>query len=95
MFTRPCSVSSPNCRNGTSGVSSKPVSDIGLGKAAFGELPMNVSGADRFLRLRCDDFRHDKLLASSCRARGSAPSCGARHFEQTVAHQVGHVFPHL
>ena len=35
-FTSPGSVDSLNCRNGTSGMSSKPASDIGLDDAAFG-----------------------------------------------------------
>ncbi len=36
MFTSPCSANSLSRREVTSGVSSKPVSDIGLGKPAFG-----------------------------------------------------------
>ena len=31
-----------------------------------------------FLRLRCGDCGHDKLLAFSCERRGFCPSCGAR-----------------
>ena len=36
MFTSPCSANSRSRREVTSGVSSKPVSDIGLGSPAFG-----------------------------------------------------------
>jgi len=31
-----------------------------------------------FLRLRCADCGHDKLVAFSCNRRGFCPSCGAR-----------------
>ena len=31
-----------------------------------------------FLRLRCGECGHDKLLAFSCRRRGFCASCGAR-----------------
>ena len=33
--------------------------------------------AHGFLRLRCGDCGHDKLLAFSCKRRGFCPSCGA------------------
>ena len=32
-----------------------------------------------FLRLRCRDCGHDKLVAFSCKRRGFCPSCGAQH----------------
>ena len=34
--------------------------------------------AHGFLRLRCAECGHDKLLAFSCKRRGFCPSCGAR-----------------
>ena len=51
--------------------------------------------AHGFLRLRCGDCGHDKLLAFSCKRRGFCPSCGARRMAQTAAHLVGHVIPHV
>ena len=41
--------------------------------------------AQGFLRLRCDDCGHDKLVAFSCKRRGFYPSCGARRMAQTTA----------
>ena len=34
--------------------------------------------AHGFLRLRCDDCGHDRLVAFSCKRRGFCPSCGGR-----------------
>ena len=34
--------------------------------------------AHGFLRLRCGDCGHEKLVAFSCKRRGFCPSCGAR-----------------
>jgi hypothetical protein len=51
--------------------------------------------AHGFLRLRCGDCGHDKLVAFSCKRRGSCPSCGARRMAQTAAHLVDHVIPHV
>ena len=51
--------------------------------------------ADGFLRLRCGDCGHDKLLAFSCKRRGFCPSCGARRMSQTAAHLVDHVIPRV
>jgi len=47
--------------------------------------------AHGFLRLRCGDCGHDKLVAFSCKRRGFCPSCGARRMAQTAAHLVDHV----
>ena len=47
-----------------------------------------------FLRLRCGECGHDKLLAFSCKRRGFCPWCGARRMSQTAAHLVDHVIPH-
>ena len=46
-----------------------------------------------FLRLRCGDCGHDKLVAFSCKRRGFCPSCGARRMAQTTAHLVE--LPHV
>ena len=51
--------------------------------------------AHGFLRLRCADCGHDKLVAFSCKRRGFCPSCGARRMAQTAAHRVDHVIPHV
>ena len=34
--------------------------------------------ANGFLRLRCEDCGHDKLVAFSCKRRGFCPGCGSR-----------------
>jgi hypothetical protein len=44
--------------------------------------------AHGFLRLRCGECGHDRLLAFSCKRRGFCPSCDARRMSQTAAHQV-------
>jgi len=49
--------------------------------------------AHGFLRLRCADCGHEKLVAFSCKRRGFCPSCGARRMSQTAAHLVEHVIP--
>jgi Transposase zinc-binding domain len=49
--------------------------------------------AHGFLRLRCGDCGHDKLVAFSCKRRGFCPSCGARRMAQTAAHRVDHDIP--
>jgi len=51
--------------------------------------------AHGFLRLRCGDCGHDKLVVFSCKRRGFCPSCGARHMEQTAAHLLDHVMPRV
>ena len=48
-----------------------------------------------FLRVRCGDCGHDRLVAFSCKRRGFCPSCGARRMAQTAAHLVDHVIPHV
>ena len=59
---------------------------------AFLECGMLAYG---FLRLRCGDGGHDKLLAFSCKGRGFCPSCRARRRTQTAAHLADHVIPHV
>jgi hypothetical protein len=51
--------------------------------------------AHGFLRLRCAECGHDKLLAFSCKQRWFCPSCGARRMSQTAAHLIEHVIPHV
>jgi ribosomal protein S27E len=48
-----------------------------------------------FLRLRCADCAHEKLVAFSCKRRGFCPSCGARRMAETAAHLVEHVIPRV
>ena len=49
--------------------------------------------AHGFLRLRCADCAHEKLVAFSCKRRGFCPACGARRMVETAAHLVDHVIP--
>jgi len=51
--------------------------------------------AHGFLRLRCADCGHDKLVAFSCKRCGLCPSCGARRMAQSAAHLVEHVIPRV
>jgi hypothetical protein len=49
--------------------------------------------AHGFLRLRCRERGHEKLVAFSCKRRGFCPSCGARRMAETAAHLVDCVIP--
>src|SRR5215471_21167741 len=49
--------------------------------------------AHGFLRLRCGDCTHEKLVAFFCKRRGFCPSCGARRMAETAAHLVDCVIP--
>ncbi len=51
--------------------------------------------AHGFLRLRCGECGHDKLVAFSCKRRGFCPACGARRMAQTAARLVDHLIPHV
>ena len=51
--------------------------------------------AHGFLRLHCGDCGQDKLVALSCKRRGSCPSCGARRMAQAAAHLVDHLIPRV
>ncbi len=51
--------------------------------------------AHGFLRLRCTDCAHEKLVAFSCKRRGFCPACGARRMTETAAHLVDHVIPQV
>ncbi|MGZ6069298.1 MAG: transposase, partial [Polyangiales bacterium] len=48
-----------------------------------------------FLRLRCDDCGHDRVVAFSCKERGTCPSCAGRIMANTGAHIVDRVLPNL
>ena len=37
-----------------------------------------------FLRVVCDDCKHEKLVAFSCKRRGFCPSCGARRMAESA-----------
>src|SRR3954466_14677628 len=51
--------------------------------------------AHGFLRLRCAQCAHEKLVAFSCKRRGFCPSCGARRMAGTAAHLVDCVIPRV
>lgn len=51
--------------------------------------------AHGFLRLRCAECAHEKLVAFSGKRRGICPSCGARRMAETAAHLVDHVIPRV
>jgi hypothetical protein len=49
--------------------------------------------AHGFLRFRCVDCKHERLVAFSCKKRGFCGSCGARRMAETAAHLTDNVFP--
>jgi ribosomal protein S27E len=49
--------------------------------------------AHGFLRLKCSDCKHEKLLAFSCKKRGFCSSCGGRRMAETAAHLVDEIIP--
>ena len=51
--------------------------------------------AHGFLRLRCGDCAHEKLVAFSGQRRGFCPACGARRMAETATHLVEQVIPHV
>lgn len=51
--------------------------------------------AHGFLRVRCADCAHEKLVAFSCKRRGFCPSCGARRMAETAAHLVDEIIPRV
>jgi hypothetical protein len=51
--------------------------------------------AHGFLRVRCADCAHEKLVAFSCKRRGFCPSCGARRMAQSAAVLVDEVIPQV
>ena len=48
-----------------------------------------------FLRVRCEDCHHERLVAFSCKRRGLCPSCGARRMAESAALLVDEVFPEV
>jgi len=46
-----------------------------------------------FLRVRCEECKHEHLVAFSCKRRGFCPSCGARRMSESAALLVDDVFP--
>ena len=49
-----------------------------------------------FLRVVCDDCKHEKLLPFSCKLRGFCPSCGARRMAESaklLVEDVLHGYP--
>ena len=46
-----------------------------------------------FLRVRCEDCHHERLVAFSCKRRGFCPSCGARRMAESAVLLVDEVFP--
>ena len=46
-----------------------------------------------FLRVRCAECAHEKLVAFSCKRRGLCSSCGARRMAETAAYRVDRVMP--
>jgi hypothetical protein len=46
-----------------------------------------------FLRVRCAECGHEKLVAFSCKRRGICPSCGGRRMAETAAWLVDRVIP--
>jgi hypothetical protein len=63
---------------------------LASGADAFLECGILAHG---FLRLRCGECAHEKLVAFSCKRRGFCPSCGARRMAETAAYFVDYVIP--
>jgi len=51
--------------------------------------------AHGFLRVRCAECTHEKLVAFSCKRRGFCPSCGARRMAESAAYLVDQVIPRV
>ena len=49
--------------------------------------------AHGFLRLRCEDCKHEKIVAFSCKKREFCSSCGGKRMAESAAHPVEEVFP--
>lgn len=48
-----------------------------------------------FLRVRCTDCHHERLVAFSCKRRGFCPSCGARRMAESAVLLVDEVLPEV
>lgn len=46
-----------------------------------------------FLRVSCEECKHELLLALSCKGRGFCPSCGGRRLAQTSILLMDHILP--
>jgi hypothetical protein len=46
-------------------------------------------------RFRCNDCRHERLVALSCKGRGMCPSCGGKRMTDLASHVVDHVIPRV
>lgn len=46
-----------------------------------------------FLRLQCENCKHERIVGFSCKKRGICSSCGGRRMAETAAHLLDHVFP--
>ena len=44
--------------------------------------------AHGFLRLRCSECSHEKLVAFSCKRKGFCPSCAVLRMAETALHQM-------
>jgi hypothetical protein len=51
--------------------------------------------AHGFLRVRCTDCGHNRVVAFSCKRRGFCPSCLGRRMADTAAFCVDHLFPRV
>jgi hypothetical protein len=51
--------------------------------------------AHGFVRARCQDFGHERLIPFSSKGRGICPSCNARRMCEVAAHLTDHVLPHV
>jgi len=51
--------------------------------------------AHGFSRVKCGACGHELLVAFSCKGRGVCPSCTARRANDTAAHLVDRVLPHV
>ncbi len=48
-----------------------------------------------FLRLQCQECKHESILPFSCKGRGFCPSCGGRRMNELAAFLVDEVIPHV
>ena len=51
--------------------------------------------ANGFVRVKCGDCKHEKLVAFSCKRRGFCPSCCSRRMNESAAHLVDRVLPQV
>ena len=51
--------------------------------------------AHGFLRVRCKDCGHSRVVGFSCKRRGFCPSCLGRRMADTAAFCVDHLFPRV